>query len=113
MKLRHNCDKVDIENKIKFRYYEVNNDKFVKINNQYPCSIYCEEIGKEIDIIIDNTHNKDLVIKLSYDGQKYSYVRVNAEDLDITRVTLVCCGFNSNYGSKWYVKKYNGNIILE
>ena len=113
MKLRHSCDQFDIQNKMKFRYYEVNSNKFIKVNNQYPCSLFCEEIGKEIDIIIEDTHKNDLIIKLSYDGEKYSFVRIKKEDLAITRLTLVCCGFNSNYGNTWYIKKYNGNIILE
>lgn len=113
MKLRHNCDKIDLQNKMKFRYYEINNNKFIKVNNQYPCSIFCDEIGKEIEIIIDDTHNNDLLIKLSYNGNNYSFVKVKKEDIPTTRLSLVCCAFNTNYGSTWYVKKYNGNIILE
>lgn len=113
MKLRHASDKVDIDNNIKFRYYEVTEGKYVKINNQYPCSLYCKKIGKEIELIIDKTHKGDLLIKLSYDGEKYYYLRVKNEDIDITRITLICSGFNSEYGSSWYVKKYNGNISIE
>jgi hypothetical protein len=113
MKLRHASDKIDIDNNVKFRYYEVNNSKYVKINNQYPCSLYCEKIGKEIDLVIDKTHKGDLLIKLSYDGKKYYYLRVKNEDIDITRITLLCSSFNCEYGSSWYVKKYNGNISIE
>lgn len=113
MKLRHNSDKIDIDNNVKFRYYEVSNSKYVKVNNQYPCSLYCEKIGKEIELIIDKTHKEDLLIKLSYDGVKYHYLRVKNEDIDITRITLLCSGFNREYGSYWYVKNYNGNISIE
>lgn len=114
MKVRHICDKIDIDNKIKFRYYDINkNEKYVKVNNQYPCSLYTEEIGKEIELVIEDTHNLDLKIKLNYDGEKYSYLIIKKDDIKLARITLVCCGFNTNYGSKWYVKNYSGNISLE
>lgn len=113
MKLKYSCDQIDILNNKKFRYYVVDKNKYLKVNNQYPCSLYCNQIGKEIELVIDNTHNKDLIIKLSYDGEKYSYLRIKNEDIPVARVTLICCSFTSKYGAKWYVKKYNGNIILE
>lgn len=113
MKLRHECDKIDIENKIKFRYYIVDKGKYLKINNQYPCSLFCDEIGKEIELIIENTHDKDVIIKLSYDGEKYSYLKIKNNDIPLARITLVCRSFNSKYGSIWYVKNYSGNITLE
>lgn len=113
MKYRYKCDKIDIDNGVKFRYYIITG-KYLKVNNQYPCSIYCDKVGTEIDLILDNTTpNKDLIIKLSYNGVKYNYIRVKQEDIPTTRLTLVATQFNEKYGTTWYLKNYNGNITLE
>lgn len=113
MKLRHQCDKIDIDNDIKFRYYIICG-KYLKINNQYPCSIYCDKIGTEIELIFDNIiPNNDIVIKLYYDGANYKYVRIKHDDIPLVRMTLVATSFDKNYGTTWYIKNYTGNIILE
>lgn len=112
MKIRNLCDKIDIDNGIKFRYYIVEG-KYLKVNNQYKCSLYTNEIGKEIELILDNTHNRDLYIKLSYSNSKYNYLVIKKENIDITKVTLVCTKFTEKEGATWFVKKYTGNIHLE
>lgn len=112
MKYRNLCDKNDIENGIKFRYYIVNG-KYLKLNNQYPCSIFTNEIGKEIELLFDNTHNKDLYIKLSYENGKYNYLVIKKEDLQLTKVTLISTKYTEEYGATWFIKNYNGNIHLE
>ena len=113
LKLKHKCDKVDIDNNVKFRYYDIKSS-YLKVNNQYPCSLYTEEIGKEVNIIIEDTNkDNDLIIKLYYDGVNYNYLKVKYNDLPTTRITLVSIGFNINYGTKWYVKNYNGNILVD
>lgn len=112
MKYKKLCDKIDIDNGIKFRYY-LPQGKYLKLNNQYPCSIYTNEIGKEIELILENTHDKDLIIKLSYDNNKYNYLRIKKEDLSITKITLVCIKYSETNGATWFIKKYNGNIYLE
>lgn len=112
MKYRNLCDKIDIENGVKFRYY-LPQGKYLKLNNQYPCSIFTNEIGKEIELLFEDTHNNDIIIKLSYTNNKYNYLRIKKEDLLTTKVTLVCVKYSETFGATWFVKKYTGNIYLE
>lgn len=102
----------DIKNGIRFKYYNVNNNKYIKIDNEYPVVIN-GNIGDEIDLIIEQKLEKDINIKLSSNKNSYSYVRVLKDDIPLARITLVCVDYNDVYGCSWYVKNYSGNIQLK
>ena len=106
------ADYNDVKNGIRFKYYNSNNSKYLKIDNELPVTIH-GNLGDEIDLIIEKKINKDINIKLSSSKNSYSYVRVESNDIDLARITLVCVDYNDVYGSTWYVKNYSGNIHLK
>ena len=105
-------DYYDIKNQIRFKYYNTNGAKYVKIDNELPVVIH-GNIGEEIDLIIEKNYDKDINIKLSSNKSNYSYVSVKNNDIPLVRITLVCVDYNDVYGSTWYVKNYSGNIQLK
>lgn len=110
--LKHNnvYDSFDIANNIKFRYYNVNS-LYTKVNNQFMNSLNCDKVSLQTNIIINKTHDKDLIIKLFYDGNEYTCVKVLNNDIDLCRLLLTCIDINE-YGPKWYLTDYSGNIEL-
>ena len=107
-------DKYDIENGNKFRYYKCDsNTPYLKINNQYKCALNTTEVGREITLIINKMTNDDLYIKLSSNENGYKFVKILSNDIDLARITLICVGIDDIYGPIWYIKNYNGNLILE
>lgn len=109
--VKNESDANDIRNGKKFRYYTVDSI-YTKINNQYECCLNTSDIGTETEIIIDNTHDNDVIIKLSYDGEKYNYVKIEKDDIELTRINLICTKIDPIYGAVWYIKNYNGKITL-
>ena len=105
-------DYYDVKNQIRFKYYNTNGAKYVKIDNELPVVIH-GNIGEEIDLIIEKNYDKDINIKLSSNKSNYSYVSVKNNDIPLARITLVCVDYNDVYGSIWYVKNYSGNIQLK
>ena len=106
-------DRYDITNNVKFRYYKVEDEYYVKVNNQYKCALNNDIVGRKIELVIDkNTVNTDLYIKLSYNGSIYNYLKVAYNDIDLTRILLVCTKVDE-YGPTWYVLNYSGNITFE
>lgn len=103
-------DHIDIDNNVKFRYYNVDSI-YTKINNQFINSLNCNEIGLQTSILIDNTHKNDLIIKLHYDGNEYTCVKVINSNIDLCRLLLTCIEINE-YGPKWYITSYSGNIEI-
>lgn len=108
---KNESDIIDIRNGKKFRYYTVDSI-YTKINNQYECCLNTDDIGTETEIIIDNTHDNDVIIKLSYDGEKYNYAKIAKEDINLARLNLICIKIDPVYGPMWYIKNYNGKITL-
>ena len=108
---KNESDLNDIKNGKKFRYYTVDS-AYTKINNQYECCLNASEVGTETEIIIDDTHNTDVIIKLSHDGEKYKYVKIAHEDIELARLNLICIKIDPTYGAIWYIKNYNGKITL-
>ena len=107
-KVKNDPDTIDIKNNKKFRYYIVDSN-YTKVNNQYMCALNAKNIGVETSLIIDNTYNNDLIIRLDYDGINYNCIEINKADIDLCRLTLTCVDINE-YGSKWYLNNYSGNI---
>lgn len=107
-KLKYKYDELDIKNNKKFRYYIVDS-KYSKVNNQYICALHTNKIGNQTNLILDNITDNDLIIKLFYDGSQYHCIKVLNSDIDLCRLTLTCIDINE-YGSKWYVTNYSGNI---
>ena len=108
--INNEYDKIDIINNKKFRYYIVDN-QYTKINNQYPCSLNCDVVGTQTSLICDINSNKDLIIKLNYDGKNYNCIKINHDDIDMCRIVLTCVDINE-YGVKWYLTNYSGNIEM-
>lgn len=110
MKFQTKYDYLDINNNVKFRYYNVNSI-YTKVNNQFINSLNCDEISLQTNILIDKTHDNDLIIKLYYDGSDYTCVKILKDDIDLCRLLLTCIDINE-YGPKWYITSYSGNIEL-
>ena len=110
VKYQTSYDHIDINNNIKFRYYNVNSI-YTKVNNQFMNSLNCNEVSLQTNIIIDKTHNNDLIIKLYYDGNEYTCVKVLNTDIELCRLLLTCIEINE-YGPKWYITSYSGNIEI-
>lgn len=110
IKYKNEYDNLDIKNNKKFRYYNVTG-LYTKVNNQYICSLNTDVIGTQTELIIDNTHDNDLIIKLYYDGISYTCVKVLKSDIDLCRLTLTCVNINEN-GIKWYLSDYSGKIEI-
>ena len=110
VKYQTDYDYIDIINNVKFRYYNVNSI-YTKVNNQFMNSLNTNEISTQTNIIIDKTHDTDLIIKLYYDGEYYTCVKVLNNDIDLCRLLLTCVDITS-YGPKWYILNYSGNIEI-
>jgi len=102
------ADYIDVLNKTIYRYYNVYNNKYIKIDNEYTSCFRNCNVGDVVIPIFNPNSDHDFILSL---GDRN--ITIKYEDYHITTLQLICVGVDENGKCIFNIVNYNGKISIE